>query len=289
MPTKKPKAGVREPSYPEAFVNPFKLQYRQPKMLLIGVLNWIPALFMTILASDFLSRYSFLGGQLAQAIQSSDSSAITEIFPIIADAFFEYVPALFLIGILSLIMFGITLLAYTQIVIAARRSKKPDSVEISLGDSLGVAFSRLLSLISAYCWYVLAILGIIAALVLLIIIGSLLGALGILIAIIAGIGLIFALLIASIAGWLLEAVLIAEGKGGRASVQSAFSIAWKNKLRGTALIIVYFIIYMVLNQIVTQLNAIPIIGIPLSMVAGLPAFAWSAMVAAEFYFILREK
>ncbi|MFH0972345.1 MAG: hypothetical protein ABIG96_04575 [Candidatus Micrarchaeota archaeon] len=276
-------------SYVDAFINPFKLQLQQPKILLIGMLNWIPLLLMAFFLSGLVSRYMPIMKQFSSAGKPADPKEFAVLLPKLFKVFLDYLPQLILLGIIAFVLYNIMLLAFTHIVIQKYRSKNSNEPKISLSEAFNVALGKVLTLIAATLWMLLVMLLIIIAAILLITFGAFLGPFVIIVALLVGIGLIFSFLILGFAGMILEIVLLTENKGGRQTAVNAITFAWKNKFQASLLVIGYFLAFVILGSVADMFEAIPVAGTIIGMLLGLPITAWSAMAQAEIYYAMRSR
>ncbi|MFH0971608.1 MAG: hypothetical protein V1835_03500 [Candidatus Micrarchaeota archaeon] len=275
-----------KPKYVEAFIYPFNLMFRQPKVMLLGVLNWIPALVFTYVLYSFLLKYPILGQLFVEGMGNKD--AMAKFMPLFVTALTDFLPFITFALLLGAFILLINSLAFTQIVID-RRTHEEHVEKISIGKALGTALANWIPMAGAYLWFILASFLLLAAFIVLFALGGALGRIGLIIIIPAAVGAIILMFVLLIASWIIEPVFLMEKMRGRACARAAFAFAWNNKLRGSLLMIAYSVAYIVLGGIAGKFGESPYFPVALSMLAGLPVYAWAHMVGPELYYELKKK
>ncbi len=270
----------------EALIGPFKLMKEQPKVLLAGVLNWIPAAAFSLLLVDFLSKYGSYGNTFTQIVQSGDSAPISAFFSRAVKVFFDYLPDLILLGIVAVLITSLVALIYAQIVVQRRRNvlRKTGVKEIMLNEAFDSGFRNLFGILLAYILFFVIAIGGIIIFGTLFVLFAMLGIFGVVLIIPLIFILLFFALLYRLAGWVLSISIVIDNKDGVEAVRDCFGFAWNNKLWGILMLIVVSIISFVLGQIASGIGGIQMIGVPLALVVGLIVGSWDAMVPAEMYF-----
>ncbi|HLC47831.1 MAG TPA: hypothetical protein VJI13_02050 [Candidatus Norongarragalinales archaeon] len=265
-------------SFEECIIGPFKLVREEPKTMLPSVLEWIPMLIIAVVLGDFLTKYTYLAGKFASAVQSNDPTILFSVFNDLLGAFIKYLPDFVLIGLLYVLISNFLALAYSHMVMQKRSGKG-----ILIAEAFGAAKGRLPGLLVANLLFTLTACLAGMAFLLLIMLSSLLGIFGILVAIMAFIMLIVAAFVLGIAGWVLSPMIMIGGKGGMEAFAESIPFAWKNIKRGIAVVLVAFVVSVILDQLVAAFTGIPYAGLAVASMIGLAVNSWKAMVPAEFY------
>lgn len=238
---------------------------RNPKVALPNVLNWIPSALLSIL---ILQAASAVGAWNIQSVQQAlgDTALLLDMLKTILAYAVIAIP----IVIASAVVSSILACVYSDVARQAYTRRK-----VKLIGAFSIAKSRFLSLL----WtYVLEFLVVVLTFVALVGLGLVVGATGILIAMVFG---VIAILLAVFFFYETPAVVVLENKSGLEAIKRSYEIARHNFW---PLVIITLIVGIIASTVTSGLNNVPYVGFILSNVAGLFLGAWNSMTPALFYY-----
>lgn len=273
-------------NFEECVIGPVRLMASSPKILLPGMLAWIPATVMMLIFANFLGKYSYLAVKLGNLMAKPDSGAIIGLLNEFIAALLRYLPDFIMLALLYIAISQILALVYSSITLQRR---KGGGKEPALGQAFSDSFSSLISLTVANVLFILLCATLLIGGFFLVAAFAVLGPLGILfmvLLVLLGIGVLIFL---ALAGWVLSPIVLYEGASPTASLSKSLAFARANLKWGAVMLLVAGVISAALGQISSAFSSAPYLGLVLSNLFGLAVGAWEAMMPAEIYLELSKR
>ncbi len=268
--------------FEDAIKNPLSWMRREPSILLLTVITWLPGL---LLLPVVLAAIPSVQGLLAQS-NNDVATLITQHGGELLQALLPVIIVGLLVLVLSAVVKVFVSLALANAA-AQLRQQKP----LSLSDALESAKNRVSTLVVAS----LVTIGLLIAAMFVLVLAVFLAVaaltipvVGILIALLLGVLFLAALVVfgfASSAVSLLLPVMVSQSKsGGWNGVKNAYAFVNRFKLQSAGLVVIVVLVQMVFGQ--AAMAGMPHLWliIAVALLAELVVFTWTNLFAAEFWF-----